>query len=151
MQTPDQNIIRQKMTAQIILTVIIIGIAAGMLSGLVGVGGGIIMVPALVFFLHYNQHQAQGTSLGVLTLPVVIIASLYYYHQCKKMGTPMDLNVIGLLAVGFVVGAYFGSKLAISLPTETLKKIFAIILFYTAFKMLGWDATIIKWLKGFFA
>ncbi len=138
------------MTTQIILTIIIIGIAAGMLSGLVGVGGGIIMVPALVFFLNYNQHQAQGTSLGVITLPVVLIASIYYYQQCKKMGNPVDLRVIGLLAVGFVVGAYFGSKLAISLPTATLKKIFAIILFYTAFKMLGWDAIFIKWIKGVF-
>ena len=62
----------------------------------------------------------------------------------------MDLKVIGLLAVGFVAGAYFGSKLAISLPTETLKKIFAIILFYTAIKMLGWDASFIKWVKGIF-
>jgi len=150
MQSPDQNIIQQKMTAQIILSVLIIGLAAGMLSGLVGVGGGIIMVPALIFFLNYNQHQAQGTSLGVLTLPVVIIASVYYYHQCKKMGTPMDLKIIGLLAIGFVGGAYFGSKLAISLPTETLKKIFAIILFYTAIKMLGWDTLFIKWIKGVF-
>jgi len=147
--TINQNI-KQQMTVQIVFTVIIIGIAAGMLSGLVGVGGGIIMVPALIFFLNYNQHQAQGTSLGVLTLPVVIVASLYYYHQCKKMGTPMDLRVIGLLAVGFVVGAYFGSKWAIALPTATLKKIFAIILFYTAFKMLGWDTFLIKWLKGIF-
>lgn len=150
MQSLNQNTNQQKMTAQIILTIIIIGIAAGMLSGLVGVGGGIIMVPALVFFMNYNQHQAQGTSLGVLTLPVVIIASVYYYYQCKKMGTPMDLRVIGLLAVGFVAGAYFGSKLAISLPTETLKKIFAIVLFYTAIKMLGWDAAFIKWVKGVF-
>lgn len=149
-QPLDQNIIQQKMTVQIILTVIIIGIAAGMLSGLVGVGGGIIMVPALIFFLNYNQHQAQGTSLGVLTLPVVIIASLYYYHQCKKMGTPMDLRIIGLLAVGFVAGAYFGSKLAISLPTNTLKKIFAVVLFYTAIKMMGWDGLVIKWIKGIF-
>ena len=141
---------KQQMTIEIVFTVIIIGVAAGMLSGLVGVGGGIIMVPALVFFLNYNQHQAQGTSLGVLTLPVVIIASLYYYYQCKKMGTPMDLRIIGLLAIGFVVGAYFGSKLAISLPTGTLKKIFAIILFYTAFKMLGWDTFLIKWIKGIF-
>lgn len=150
MQSLNQNTNQQKMTAQIILTIIIIGIAAGMLSGLVGVGGGIIMVPALVFFMNYNQHQAQGTSLGVLTLPVVIIASVYYYYQCKKMGTPMDLRVIGLLAVGFIAGAYFGSKLAISLPTETLKKIFAIVLFYTAIKMLGWDAAFIKWVKGVF-
>jgi uncharacterized protein len=145
----NQNI-KQQMTIQIVFTVIIIGVAAGMLSGLVGVGGGIIMVPALVFFLHYNQHQAQGTSLGVLTLPVVIIASLYYYYQCKKMGTPMDLRVIGLLAIGFVAGAWFGSKLAISLPTGTLKKIFAIILFYTAFKMLNWDTLFVKWVKGIF-
>src|SRR4030095_7890149 len=150
MQPLNQNTIQQKMTVQIILTVLIIGLAAGMLSGLVGVGGGIIMVPALIFFLHYNQHQAQGTSLGVLTLPVVIIASLYYYYQCKKMGTPMDLRVIGLLAIGFVGGAWLGSKLAISLPTGTLKKIFAIILFYTAFKMLGWDTLIFKWVKGIF-
>jgi uncharacterized membrane protein YfcA len=148
--TPVNQNIKHQMTIQIVLTVIIIGVAAGMLSGLVGVGGGIIMVPALIFFLHYNQHQAQGTSLGVLTLPVVIIASLYYYYQCKKMGTPMDLRVIGLLAAGFVVGAYFGSKLAISLPTQALKKIFAIILFYTAFKMLGWDSLIFKWIKGIF-
>lgn len=150
MQSLNQNTIHQKMTLQIILTVLIIGIAAGMLSGLVGVGGGIIMVPALVFFLNYNQHQAQGTSLGVLTLPVVIIASLYYYHHCKKMGTPMDLRIIGLLAIGFVAGAYFGSKLAISLPTAALKKIFAIILFYTGIKMLGWDALFFKWLRGLF-
>ena len=138
------------MTTQIILTVLIIGLAAGMLSGLVGVGGGIIMVPALIFFLNYNQHQAQGTSLGVLTLPVVIIASLYYYHQCKKMGTPMDLKVIALLAIGFVGGAYLGSKMAITLSTDTLKKIFAIVLFYTAIKMLGWDALFFKWIKGVF-
>lgn len=142
---------KQKMTTEILLMILFIGLAAGILSGLVGVGGGIIMVPALIFFLGYTQHQAQGTSLGVLTLPVVIIASIYYYHQCQKMGTPMDLRVIGVLAIGFLLGGYFGSKLAISLNTETLKKIFSIVLFYTAFKMLGWDLLIIKWVKGIFA
>jgi uncharacterized membrane protein YfcA len=147
----QQNKIQQKMTTEMLITVLLIGLAAGILSGLVGVGGGIIMVPALIFFLGYTQHQAQGTSLGVLTLPVVIIASFYYYQQCQKMGTPMDLSVIGVLAVSFIIGGYFGSKLAISLNTETLKKIFAIVLFYTAFKMLGWDAAVFKWLKGIFA
>jgi uncharacterized membrane protein YfcA len=146
----DQKKIQEKMTMQIILTVLIIGLAAGVLSGLVGVGGGIIMVPALVFFMSYTQHQAQGTSLGVLTLPVVIIASLYYYHQCQKLGTPMDLRVIGLLAIGFVVGGYFGSKLALSLNNEVLKKVFAIVLIYTAIKMLGWDSVLIKWVKTIF-
>ena len=138
------------MATQLIITALLIGLAAGMLSGLVGVGGGIIMVPALIFFMQYTQHQAQGTSLAVLTLPVVIIASLYYYHQCQKMGTPIDLKVVGLLAAGFVVGGFFGSKLAITLDQAVLKKIFAVILFYTAFKMLGWDSMLVKWVRGIF-
>lgn len=138
------------MATQLILTALLIGLAAGMLSGLVGIGGGIIMVPALIFFMNYTQHQAQGSSLAVLTLPVVIIASLYYYQQCQKAGTPIDLKIVGLLAAGFIVGAYFGSKLALTLDQEMLKKIFAVILFYTAFKMLNWDAMIVKWVKGIF-
>lgn len=136
------------MTTQIIITVLLIGLSAGVLSGLVGVGGGIVMVPALVFFLHYTQHQAQGTSLAVITLPVVIIASLYYYNQCQKMGTPIDLKVVGLLAITFIIGGYFGSKLAISIDQNLLKKIFGIILFYTAIKMMGWDSAVMKWVKS---
>jgi uncharacterized membrane protein YfcA len=138
------------MTTQLVLTALFIGLAAGILSGLVGVGGGIIMVPALVFFMHYTQHQAQGTSLAVLTLPVVILASLYYYHQCQKLGTPIDLKVVGLLATGFIVGGFFGSKIALAINQDLLKKIFAVILFYTALKMLKWDAMIINWVKGIF-
>lgn len=138
------------MTTQLIITALLIGLAAGMLSGLVGVGGGIVMVPALVFFMHYTQHQAQGTSLAVLTLPVVIIASVYYYYQCQKMGTPIDLKIVGLLGAGFLVGGFFGSKLALAIDQDLLKKIFAVILFYTAFKMLNWDALIVKWVKGIF-
>lgn len=138
------------MTTQVVIMVITIGLSAGILSGLVGVGGGIIMVPALVFFMSYTQHQAQGTSLAVLTLPVVILASLYYYQQCKNLGTPIDLKVVGLLGIGFLVGGFAGSKLALVLNQDTLKKIFAIILFYTAFKMLGWDQAITRWVKSIF-
>lgn len=141
---------KNTMATQLILTALIIGLSAGVLSGLVGVGGGIIMVPALVFFMHYTQHQAQGTSLAVLTLPVVILASLYYYHECQKMGDPINLKIVGFIAVGFVVGGYFGSKIAIAVNQDLLKKIFAIILFYTAFKMLSWDLIIEKWIKGIF-
>jgi uncharacterized membrane protein YfcA len=144
------SIQKNKMTTQLIITAIIIGLAAGILSGLVGVGGGVIMVPALVFFMKYTQHQAQGTSLAVLTLPVVILASLYYYHQCKADGTPIDLRVVGLLCCGFVVGGFFGSKLALAIDQALLKKIFAVILFYTAFKMLHWDSAIINWVKNVF-
>ena len=138
------------MATQLILTALFIGLAAGVLSGLVGVGGGIVMVPSLVFFMNYTQHQAQGTSLAVLTLPVVILASLYYYHQCQQLGTPINLKVVGLIAVGFLIGGYFGSKIAIAINQDLLKKIFAVILFYTAFKMLNWDVLIVKWIKGVF-
>jgi uncharacterized membrane protein YfcA len=135
------------MTTQLVLIIITIGLIAGILSGLVGVGGGIVLVPALVYFLSYTQHQAQGTSLGVLTLPVVIVAFLKYNADCKSMGTPIDFKVIGLLAGGFLVGGFFGSTLALKLDKEILKKVFAIILFYTAIKMLAWDKTIIGWFK----
>jgi uncharacterized membrane protein YfcA len=138
------------MTTQLILSALIIGLAAGMLSGLVGVGGGIVMVPALIFFMNYTQHQAQGTSLAVLTLPVVILASLYYYYQCQKLGTPIDLKIVGLIAIGFIFGGYFGSKIAIAINQDLLKKIFAVILFYTAFKMMSWDVMIVKWFRTIF-
>jgi len=141
---------RENMTTQMVITVLAIGLAAGMLSGLVGVGGGIIMVPALVFFLSYTQHQAQGTSLAVLTLPVVILASLYYYHQCQKLGTPIDLRVVALLCAGFLLGGFAGSKVALAINADLMKKIFAVILFYTAFKMLEWDTMLVKWVKGLF-
>ena len=144
MNTPQKN----TMTAQLVFTLILIGLSAGILSGLVGIGGGIIIVPALVFFLHYTQHQAQGTSLGVLTFPVVLFAFLKYYTDTKAMGTPIDMKVIGVLAVAFVLGGYFGSHIALKLNQEVLKKIFAIVLLFTAIKLLKWDVTVIRWVKG---
>src|SRR5829696_5040296 len=139
---------QKQMTTQVILVILIIGLFAGILSGLVGVGGGIILVPALVYFLSYTQHQAQGTSLGVLTFPVVILAFLTYYQECKKINTPLDFKVIAMLAVGFVIGGYFGGHLAVKIDKDLLKKIFAVILLYTAFKMLDWDTLFIKWIKN---
>lgn len=139
------------MAASEIITIVILGVAAGVLSGLVGIGGGIILVPALIYFLHYSQHQAQGTSLGVLTLPVVILGFYQYYKYCQTAGTPIDIKVIGLLAAGFIVGGFFGGKIAVRIDTDTMKKIFAVILFYTAFKLLHWDAQIIRWTKQIFS
>jgi len=141
---------QRNMTYEIIV-VILIGLLAGTLSGLIGVGGGIIMVPALVWFMHYSQHQAQGTSLGVLTLPVVILGFLKYYSDCKKLGTPLDLKIIGILAAGFIIGGYLGSSIALKIDKDALKKIFAVIMFYTAFKMLEWDTAIFRWVKGIFS
>jgi uncharacterized protein len=140
---------QRNMTTELFI-VILIGLAAGILSGLVGVGGGIILVPALVYFLHYTQHQAQGTSLGVLTFPVVILGFLKYYSDCKRMGTPIDFKIIAILAIGFLAGGLIGSTIALKIDKEALKKIFAIILFYTAFKMLEWDAVLIRWVKKLF-
>lgn len=141
---------KHSMTTQLVITALLIGIAAGMLSGLVGVGGGIIMVPALVFFMNYTQHQAQGTSLAVLTLPVVILAALTYYYQGQKDGAPIDLRIVGLICCGFFAGAYLGGRIAIVINQDLLKKIFAVIIFYSGFKILGWDMAIYKWVKGIF-
>lgn len=134
-----------------ILVLILIGLAAGVLSGLVGVGGGIILVPALVYFMHFNQHQAQGTSLGVLTFPVVILAFLTYYRDCRDTGAPIEFRIIGLLAAGFLLGGLLGSRIAVAINQDMLKKVFSVILFYTALKMLDWDAALIRWIKNLFS
>lgn len=138
------------MTTETILLVLALGLVAGIASGLVGIGGGIVLVPALVYFLHYSQHQAQGTSLGVLTFPVVILGFLYYYQECKKNGVPIDFRVIGLLAAGFVIGGLIGSKIALRIDTVMLKKIFAVVLLYSAFKLLGWDQWLFRNVRQLF-
>ncbi len=141
---------KQPMTTETILLVLALGLVAGIASGLVGIGGGIVLVPALVYFLHYSQHQAQGTSLGVLTFPVVILGFLYYYQECKKNGVPIDFRVIGLLAAGFVIGGLIGSKIALRIDTVMLKKIFAVVLLYSAFKLLGWDQWLFRHVRQLF-
>lgn len=133
------------MNMETILLLIIVGFAAGMLSGLVGVGGGIIVVPALVFFLGFSQNAAQGTSLGLLLLPVGILAVINYYNKGF-----IDLKVVGIMSIAFVAGGWLGSKLALTIPQDTVRKIFAIFLFYTAFRLLGWDAIFFKWIRGLF-
>ena len=122
------------MDIQTILIIILVGVAAGMLSGLVGVGGGIIIVPALVYFIGFSQKNAQGTSLALIMLPVGILGVLQYYKQGH-----VDWKIVGLLAVGFVAGSFFGSKLALSISQETLKKVFAVLMIIIAIKMLFLD------------
>lgn len=122
------------MDIQIILIIILVGVAAGILGGLVGVGGGIIIVPALVYFIGMSQKSAQGTSLGLIILPVGILGVLQYYKQGH-----IDFKVVGILSIGFLAGSYFGSKIALSLPQETVKKIFAILMVIIAVKMLFFD------------
>lgn len=133
------------MTAELVITILLIGLFAGILSGLVGVGGGLIIVPALIFFLGFTQHQAQGTSLGLLLLPVGILAVINYYNKGN-----VDIKVVAIMSVAFIAGGYFGSKLALRMSEDTVKKIFAVFLFYSAFKLLGWDKAIFNWIKELF-
>lgn len=136
---------KNTMTAELVIIILLIGLFAGILSGLVGVGGGLIIVPALIFFLGFNQHQAQGTSLGLLLLPVGILAVINYYNKGN-----VDLKVVALMSITFILGGWLGSKLALRLPEDTVKKIFAIFLFYSAFKLLKWDKAIFNWIRDIF-
>ena len=122
------------MTAQQIIILILIGLAAGFLGGMVGIGGGIIIVPALVLFMAFSQHQAQGTSLAMMLLPVGILAVINYY----KKGF-VDVRYAALLAVGFTIGGYVGSKLSLGMAQDTVKKAFAVLMIVVAIKMLFFD------------
>ena len=122
------------MSMQTILILIIIGLLAGMLSGLVGIGGGIIIVPFLVYFLGFSQKEAQGTSLFILLLPVGIFAVRNYYIEGH-----VNIRIGLMVAVTFVVGAYFGSKLVNRWNDEVVKKFFAIVMMLVAIKMLFLD------------
>lgn len=128
-----------RMSITTIIILIIIGVAAGVLSGLVGVGGGLIIVPALVYFVAFSQKAAQGTSLGILLLPVGILAVLQYYQKGY-----VDIKVVLIVSAGFLIGGWLGSKLAVSLPVATIKKIFAIFMLLTALKMLFIDKPVVE-------
>jgi uncharacterized membrane protein YfcA len=122
------------MTLTTLLLLVLIGLAAGFLSGLVGIGGGVLIVPALVLLIGLSQKQAQGTSLGILLLPVGILAVLQYYKQGY-----LDVRMVLIVSLGFVMGGFLGSKLALSLSDARMKKIFALVMMLIAIKMLFFD------------
>lgn len=119
------------MTTQTILILVVIGLLAGILSGFVGVGGGIIIVPALVFMLGLTQHQAQGTSLFVLSIPVVILATLNYW----KTGN-VNWKYGLIIALTFIVGGYIGSKLSLKMSPGLVKFLFGILMAYVSFRLI---------------
>ena len=119
------------MTTTIILILILIGIVTGIMSGMLGIGGAIIMVPALVYILGLNQQAAQGTSLAVMLPPIGIIAAYNYY----KAGQ-VNIKFALILAACFIIGSYFGSRLSLTLPEPVLKKMFGLLLLLVAAKML---------------
>ena len=116
------------------IIIAIIGLAAGLLGGLLGLGGAIIMIPALVMFLGYSQQMAQGTALMMMVLPVGALAAYQYYQNGY-----VEMKAVLIMSVFFFVGGYFGAKFATNIPQDLLKKLFAIMLIVIAAKMLFFD------------
>jgi 6-phospho-3-hexuloisomerase len=110
---------------------ILIGATAGVLSGVLGIGGGIILVPALVLLIGLTQHEAQGTTMILLTAPFGLLAALTYYQSGY-----VDLKIAAILGVGFFFGAFIGAKIAINVPNVVLEKVFGVVLLLVALKML---------------
>ncbi len=119
------------MTLQTIIILLSIGLFAGMLSGFVGVGGGVVIVPALVFFLGLTQHQAQGTSLFILVLPVGILAVMNY---SKTANINWSYGIV--IALAFIVGGFLGSKLSLKLSPSIVKLAFGIIMAFVSIKLI---------------
>jgi uncharacterized membrane protein YfcA len=120
-----------KMTVTSIVLLVVIGLITGFMAGMLGIGGGIVVIPALIMVLGFTQQSAQGTSLAMMLPPVGILAVLNYY----KAGH-VDWRVAAVLALFFIVGSIFGSKLAVKIPQDALKKIFGVFLLLVAIKML---------------
>lgn len=114
-----------------ILLYISLGLAAGFLSGLIGIGGGTIIVPALVFLFGLSQHQAQGTTLALLVPPIGFLAAWTYYNQGY-----VDLRIAALVCLGFFLGGLFGAMLATKLPSIVLERVFGVALLLIALKMI---------------
>ncbi|MCX5666345.1 MAG: sulfite exporter TauE/SafE family protein [Candidatus Omnitrophica bacterium] len=112
------------------LSYILLGLAAGTLSGFMGLGGGILLAPALVYIFGLTQHQAQGTSLAVMIPPITLLAALKYYHSGN-----VRLDIALFVAIGFVAGGLAGATLVNWVPDALLKKIFGLILLLVGIKM----------------
>jgi uncharacterized membrane protein YfcA len=122
---------KKKFSMTTIIILLFIGLIAGVLSGLVGIGGGVVIVPALIYFMSASQHEAQGTSLAILLLPVGILAVFQYY----KAGY-VDVKSSLIIASTFVIGGLIGSKIAIAVDQNTLKKVFGIFLLLLSLKII---------------
>jgi uncharacterized membrane protein YfcA len=108
-----------------------LGVLAGALGGLVGIGGGVVIVPILVYAFGFSQHQAQGTTLALLVPPIGLLAAIEYYRSGY-----VDLSAAALICAGFFVGGLIGAKFAIELPEAVLRKVFGVVLFVISLKMV---------------
>jgi len=111
------------MNLYVFVILILIGLAAGIFGGFVGLGGGVIMIPAMIYLLGMSQFEAQGTSLAVMLPPVGILAAMNYY----KAGH-LNWKYALIIAITFTLGGFLGSKIALDIPVATIKKIFGFVL-----------------------
>lgn len=118
------------MSANIIFY-LLLGLIAGILSGLLGIGGGIIVVPALVLFFGFSQHLAQGTTLAMMVPPIGLLAAWWYYSKGY-----VDIKVASLMCIGFFLGGLLGAKFATAIPEATLSRIFGVALLLISVKMI---------------
>jgi hypothetical protein len=114
-----------------IILYILLGLVAGVLGGLLGIGGGIIIIPALIFLFGLTQQQAQGTTLALMVPPIGLLAAWIYYKQGY-----VDLKIAAFVCLGFFIGGFFGAKLATALPTEILQRVFGVALLLIALYMI---------------
>jgi uncharacterized protein len=110
---------------------LLLGFVAGALSGLIGIGGGVIIVPALIFLFGFSQHQAQGTTLALLIPPIGILAAWMYYQQGY-----VEVKVAAIICLGFFFGSFLGAKVATGLSNVMLERIFGVALLLIALKMI---------------
>ncbi len=118
------------MDIYILLLLVAIGLLTGGASGILGIGGGIILIPALIYLLGFSQQQAVGTSLSIMLPPIGFFAAMNYY----KAGN-VNVKYALILAVMFMVGSYITSKIAVGLPEPVVRKVFSIFLVIVAIKM----------------
>ncbi len=118
------------MVIGILIKLLLIGLVTGALSGLLGIGGGLILIPSLVLFIGMDQHQAIGTSLAVMLPPIGLFAAYNFY----KAGQ-VNLKFAMLLALAFMIGSYFTSKIAVTIPENLIRKIFSVFLVVIGIRM----------------
>ena len=114
-----------------IISYLVLGVVAGVLGGIFGIGGGIILIPALVYIFGLTQHQAQGTTLAILVPPIGLLAALRYYYSGN-----VKLDMAGFICIGFFIGALLGANFVQNLPDPTLKRAFGVLLLFVSIRMI---------------
>jgi hypothetical protein len=113
------------------LLYLVLGLAAGVASGIFGIGGGTILIPALVYIFGFTQHQAQGTTLAIMVLPIGLLAAWRYYAAGN-----VKMAALGAVCLGFFIGGWLGAHLIQNAPDPLLKKLFGVFLFLVSLQMI---------------